>query len=112
MQPFSFLNHFGALSGPTRARLANDAEVMLLAHFDSDWRANPPLESQRSAVVRLIRERVTATSDDVLRSLLDSRVAPMKTAEILDKVVDEVYGGNSVFFFRALVKGARPRGDA
>ena len=81
--------------------LAKQAEQSLIEHFSAYWEQHPSTDEQRQEVVDLIRERVSTTTPDVLREILDVR-APLKAAGILDKMVDRVYGGNSDFFFKRL----------
>jgi hypothetical protein len=92
----------------TRATLAKEVEQMLIEHFSAYWETHPSSSVQRQKVIRLIQARVSSTPDDVLQDILNPRVPPLKTAGILDKIVDTVYGGNSDFFLRLLVK-KKPR---
>ena len=87
---------------PKREVLTVRAEVLLIGHFNAYWLTHPSTSSQIQEVLDLIRERISITADEDLASFLDPRLPPIKTAGILDKIVDKVYGGNSTFFFKHL----------
>jgi hypothetical protein len=85
-----------------REILAKEVEELLVEHFAAYWAVHPPTTQQRDRVITLIQERICMASDEVLRELLDTRISLLKTAGILDKVVESAYGGNSTLFLRLL----------
>jgi hypothetical protein len=87
----------------TGGNLRPSVEKLLLNNFSIYWREHPTTDEKRQKVIELIRQRVSMTDQDVLRSILNRRIPPFKAAGILDKIVDEVYGGNSTYFLKKLV---------
>ena len=87
----------------TGGNLRPSVEKLLLDYFSIYWREHPTTDEQRQKVIDLIQQRVSMTDQDVLRSILNRRIPPFKAAGILDKIVDEVYGGSSTYFLKKLV---------
>jgi hypothetical protein len=89
--------------------LAEQAERLLVSHFSAYWKQHRSTAKQHQEVIAAIHERISMTSVDVLRQLLDRRpaISSLKIAGILDKIVDSVYGGASNFFFKLLCSGRR-----
>lgn len=91
----------------TRKTLAERVEELLVGHFTVYWHTHPSTDEQRQQVIALIQERISMTTPDVLRDILDPRIPRFKSAGILDKIVNRVYvniDGNSVFFLRLLTR--------
>ncbi|MHC1769438.1 MAG: hypothetical protein AB9869_35005 [Verrucomicrobiia bacterium] len=95
---------FAKLFRHSRRDLSREVEQLLVGHFSAYWETHPSTVEQHQEVITLIRERVSMTAEDVLQAILDPRLPPLKTAGILDKIVDRVYGGNSTFFLKQLTR--------
>ena len=98
------MNIFAKMFAGRRAVLASEVEQLLVTHFAAYWDTHPSTGEQNRQVIELIRERVLMTTDDVLHAILDPQLSSLKTAGILDKIVDRVYGGNSSFFLTHLTR--------
>lgn len=79
-------------------------ERELLRQFEVYWSAHPSAAEDRARVAELVRERAAMTAPHDVESMLNPRVPPLKMAGVLDKIVDQVYGGNSSFFLKQLAR--------